>query len=190
MPNLAAELTPGVKPTDLLQSPIQRRVKKRARFNVLDPVRLQAEESRAGAGTGARHLDAGARPVTERLRRRRHADFKRPRFRQMMMQGFFQDPPLEFKLLRILQMLPLASAANSEMRARGILPSGSGLQKLDDGGARKVPFLFRETHPDPVARSGEWDKDHLALMAAETGAAVDQLVDFDFKLGGATRLHR
>ena len=162
---------------------------KRTLLDVLDAMGLELKEPHLDFLAEAPELEAGARPVAERARASAHPDFELPALGEPVVEQLLEDLPLDLELERILQVLPLAAAAPSEMGTRRLLSPRSGFDQLGDHPPDEVLLAFDRPHADPVAGDGERNEDHLSFVPAEPHAAVDELVDPDLERGrgGARR---
>ena len=87
------------------------------------------------------------------------------------------------QLLLIVQVLPLAAAADPEMAAERRRIGRRLLQHLHHPAFGKLRFLPGNPHPHPLARQGVLHEDHQALQPAQGPAAEGQLVDPELDLG-------
>src|SRR5437867_289867 len=136
----------------------------------------------SGADPKTAYLYARAGPVPEGLRGPRHADRESPGLRKIVIEGLFQDLALEFQLAVILQMLPLTSAATAEMDTGRHLPSRPRFERFDRSRTHIIFLPLGRAHLHEVPGRRERYEDHLALMAPQTRAAINQLLYPYFKL--------
>ncbi len=100
------------------------------------------------------------------------------------MHCFFEDPSFGFYLSQIFQLLQVASAAFSKMRASRRHTPVSGLQDLGYFCSNERLFFFDRAHAQTIAGNREGHKDHLALVFAKPHASVDEFFDCNVKCFG------
>jgi len=97
------------------------------------------------------------------------------------MKNIFENAVLCIHLAGIFEVLPVASAAYSEMPTDRIHTAGTGGKDIHDIGTNVV-FLFLDgTDKQAIPRDGVGNKYHFPPGPAKTGSSINQLFNFRFK---------
>ena len=97
------------------------------------------------------------------------------------MENFFQNTLLCIHLDGVFEVLPVASAAYSEMRADRIRTAGTGDEDVHDFGTNVVFLFLDRSDKQAVPGDGVGNKYHFPPGPAKTGSSIDQLFNFRFE---------
>jgi hypothetical protein len=75
----------------------------------------------------------------------------------------------------------VASTAFPEMGTYRLNAPNSRLQELHCFRSDKRLLFFDRPHAQPVSGNGEWDKNYLALVFAQSHASINELFDCEVK---------
>jgi hypothetical protein len=168
---------------------IERGPQQRASFYVFNGMGAVPIKADGSFFPGSAHLDPRARPVAQWLHACIHDNRQFAGFGEPVMHCFFEDPSLGFYLSQIFQLLQVASAAFSEMRAYRRHTPISGLQDLRYFRTNERLFFFDRAHAQAIAGNRERHKDHLALVFAKPHASIDEFLNCNVKsIGRFARL--
>jgi hypothetical protein len=103
-----------------------------------------------------------------------------------MVESLLQDPSLGLNLEGVIDMLPLASAAGSEVGTWRVHASRSCCQHSDDPGAEESFLSLSGADLHMIARQSKRDEDNLALVTSETLATVYHLLYDHFERFGSS----